>query len=363
MAHSSILVYDPAEQWLGATSYSAGVRAGTVTGNDGGQHHSFPNHNGAVADVPAWMANSAVYNIADILAFEDQGNYLYVAGDCSRAYSSAKVEFFTRQIVYLRPGTFVIFDRVKSKNAGFKKTWVLQAMKPPVGTAPNLVITNGAGRLFLQTLLPQNPQVSFASGDSLYRYDNQNFPPSLNTGPAPECRISVSPATAAATDYFLHVLTATDTVTKSVSPGVAQSSLSEITVTVDTFSIAFTTAAVGGHITIRGQDRPLTDTIVSSIKKTHTARSFSIGLQLSIAGPSGPVKDNIKISFTLPAASLVNLKIYNISGQEMATLVNERRTADLYEENLSTRNLSAGIYFCRLETEFGSLVRRMVVWQ
>ena len=79
IAHSTILVHDPAEQWTGATAYDAGIRAGAVTGNDGGQAHSWPNHNGAVADAEAWNAHRDLYDIADIMAFEDQGHYLYLA--------------------------------------------------------------------------------------------------------------------------------------------------------------------------------------------------------------------------------------------------------------------------------------------
>ena len=100
-----------------------------------------------------------LYDIADMLAFEDRGDYVYVAGDCTRAYSPKKLEYFTRQIVFLRPGTFVIFDRVVSPEPEFKKTWLLQAMKRPEGTPPNLVITNGKGRLFVQTLLPRDAEV------------------------------------------------------------------------------------------------------------------------------------------------------------------------------------------------------------
>ncbi len=128
IAHSTILVYDPCETW-------PGIRAGTVTGNDGGQHHNWPHHNGAVADPAQWLRQRQLYDIADLLAFEDTGPYVYVAGDCTRAYAPQKLSCFTRQIVFLRPGTFVIFDRVRSTKPEFKKTWLLQAMKPPTTTS------------------------------------------------------------------------------------------------------------------------------------------------------------------------------------------------------------------------------------
>ena len=212
IAHSTMLVLDPAEKW-------PGIRAGKVTGNDGGQHHNWPHHNGAVSDAADWQRQARLYDIASLTAFEDRGDYLYVAGDCGRAYSTNKVEYFTRQIVFLRPGTFVIFDRVKSTLPEFKKTWLLQAMKPPVEQGSHLVVTHGKGRLFVQTLLPAQPEINLATGDNLYQYGGNNYPPRRQTGLAPECRIEVSPKQPSQADCFLHVLTATDANTATVPRG------------------------------------------------------------------------------------------------------------------------------------------------
>ncbi|MHC4203109.1 MAG: heparinase II/III domain-containing protein [Planctomycetota bacterium] len=256
IAHSTILVYDPAEKW-------PGIRAGNVTGNDGGQSHDWPHHNGAVTDPDQWYQGRDLYDIADILAFEDQGAYLYVAGDCTRAYSSNKMDSFTRQIVFLRPNTFVIFDRVCSKDVSFKKTWLLQAMKTPVQTNKHLTITNGKGRLFVQTLLPAQPQVRLVSGPDLYSYGGHDYPPSRDTGPAPECRIEISPSEPGICDYFLHVLTAAGSDVASVE----QASLNrrgrgqDIKVSIGEATIKFDLPGVGGSIEQSGQQSQFADTI------------------------------------------------------------------------------------------------------
>ena len=119
------------EGFFASPRYWPGVRAGRVTGNDGGQSHSWPHHNGAVVDPAAWHRDRRLYDIAEIVAFEDRGAFRYVAADCTRAYSGKKLQCFTRQIVFLRPGTFIIFDRVISREARLRKTWLLQAMKRP----------------------------------------------------------------------------------------------------------------------------------------------------------------------------------------------------------------------------------------
>jgi heparin/heparan-sulfate lyase len=232
IAHNTVLVNDPAEKW-------ERIRAGPVSGNDGGQAHVWPHHNGAVSDAAAWRRDRGLYDIGEILAFEDEGSTLYVAGDATRAYSQDKLVLFTRQIVFIRPNTFLIFDRVKSKRPGFKKTWLLQAAKKPTGTPPNLVVTNGKGRLFIQTLLPEDPEVNLASGDALYCYGGKAYLPARDTGPAPECRIEISPAGRRNLDLFLHVLTAADGATDKVPEARCRIQGQEVIVTLEGCEIIF----------------------------------------------------------------------------------------------------------------------------
>jgi Heparinase II/III-like protein len=248
IAHNTILLYDPCETW-------PNIRAGNVTGNDGGQAHNWPHHNGAVADPAEWYAHRDLYDIADIVAFEDQGAYVYVAGDCTRAYSSNKMGCFTRQIVFIRPGTFIIFDRVQSKNPDFKKTWLLQAMKVPVRMGEDLVVTNGKGRLFVQTLLPVHPDIQLKSGSELYSYGGRSYPPERDTGPAPECRIEVPPSVPSSWDFFLHVLTATDSDTNSVDEATANVTADKVEVSIGKTKITFSTAQIRCRINLAGHPR------------------------------------------------------------------------------------------------------------
>jgi hypothetical protein len=259
IAHNTILVHDPSETW-------PNIRAGTVTGNDGGQSHSWPHHNGAVTDPQQWLKGRTLYDIADILAFEDKGEYLYVAGDCTRTYSPDKLAYFTRQIVFLRPGIFVIFDRVCSTNPQFQKTWLLQAMKEPADTGQDMVVTNGNGRLFIQTLLPENPQIKLVKEAELYSYDSQKYPPGRDTGLAPQCRIEISPPEPATVDYFLHVLTATDAATTSVEKATINVTDQIVTVMIGPAEITFTTNEVGGDIIISGHTDKFADRVTAGYK-------------------------------------------------------------------------------------------------
>lgn len=68
------------------------------------------------------------------------------------------------------------------------------------------------------------------------------------------------------------------------------------------------------------------------------------------------------IKFDLPRNSIVTLKIYNILGEEVATLISDKLSAGNYSYNWSPpAGIASGIYFYRLEASEYVKVRKMVV--
>jgi flagellar hook assembly protein FlgD len=66
-----------------------------------------------------------------------------------------------------------------------------------------------------------------------------------------------------------------------------------------------------------------------------------------------PFNPTTSIQFSLPAAANVTLKIYNVLGQEVATLVNEQRGVGTFEAVWNGRNsagnqMASGMYFYNL---------------
>ena len=223
IAHSTIRVLDPDESW--EVDGRSSIRAGKVTSNDGGQHHNWPHHNGAANDAVQWHSQREIWETGKILAFEDKGDHIFIKADCSKAYAPKKVEKFIRQIVYLRPGTFIIVDSVRITDPSFKTTWNLQAMKQPTKTADGRwTWSNGKSSIFLQTLLPAQTEVELFHGDNLYTIDGVAYLPDRDTGPAPECRMEISPSVAMKDYVFVHVLHAVDN-------GIQQVPLAKVRVT------------------------------------------------------------------------------------------------------------------------------------
>ena len=61
-----------------------------------------------------------------------------------------------------------------------------------------------------------------------------------------------------------------------------------------------------------------------------------------------PFNPSTKISWLSPVGSWQTLKVYDILGNEVATLVNEYRNAGRYEVNFNASKLSSGVYFYQL---------------
>jgi len=88
--------------------------------------------------------------------------------------------------------------------------------------------------------------------------------------------------------------------------------------------------------------------------------SFSpIGFKLNQNYPN-PFNPSTVISFSIPVQEKVSLKIYNILGMEVSTLLNEVRTAGNYSIRFDAKNLPSGIYFYELRTGNFRDVRKMI---
>jgi len=74
-----------------------------------------------------------------------------------------------------------------------------------------------------------------------------------------------------------------------------------------------------------------------------------------------PFNPSTTIKFEVPEQSFVTIKVYNILGQEVATLVNGVKKAGSYEDTFNASNLSSGIYFYRLKTRENTLTKKMIL--
>lgn len=74
-----------------------------------------------------------------------------------------------------------------------------------------------------------------------------------------------------------------------------------------------------------------------------------------------PFNSMTKIFFYLPFGSDVSLKVYNLFGEEVKTLVNEYRPSGHYTELFNGEDLSSGVYFYVLNANSLIKIKKMIL--
>lgn len=74
-----------------------------------------------------------------------------------------------------------------------------------------------------------------------------------------------------------------------------------------------------------------------------------------------PFNPSTKIRYAISQASFAVLKVYSITGKEVATLINELKSPGIYEVNFDGSNLSSGVYIYRLQAGGFSDAKEMVL--
>ncbi|MBI4417139.1 MAG: T9SS type A sorting domain-containing protein [Ignavibacteriales bacterium] len=88
-----------------------------------------------------------------------------------------------------------------------------------------------------------------------------------------------------------------------------------------------------------------------------SSQEFSLGQNYP-----NPFNPTTTIEFTVPEDGHVLLRVYDISGREVATLVDEERKAGVYQQVVfDAASLASGLYFARLQAAGKQLDRKMIL--
>jgi len=97
----------------------------------------------------------------------------------------------------------------------------------------------------------------------------------------------------------------------------------------------------------------VTDNIIEYIKVPHQIRLFQ--------NYPNPFNPTTVIRYQLSEYSEVQLKVFNLLGKEVSTLVNERQQAGNYRVSFDGGNLPSGVYFYKLKTRRFEKVKKMIL--
>lgn len=98
------------------------------------------------------------------------------------------------------------------------------------------------------------------------------------------------------------------------------------------------------------------ETVLSSNTKSEVVKDYS--LCQNYPNPFNPVTE---IEYSLPEQGFVTLKIFDLLGKEIATLVNEVKKAGKYSATFNGENLSSGMYYYKLESNGYSNTKKMML--
>ncbi|MFC2133956.1 T9SS type A sorting domain-containing protein [Bacteroidota bacterium] len=74
-----------------------------------------------------------------------------------------------------------------------------------------------------------------------------------------------------------------------------------------------------------------------------------------------PFNPTTKIRFTVPESGIVTLKVYNLLGQEVATLMNRDLNAGTYDVNFNATAFSSGVYFYTVRINNFTATKKMML--
>ncbi|MEW5798288.1 MAG: T9SS type A sorting domain-containing protein [Bacteroidota bacterium] len=100
------------------------------------------------------------------------------------------------------------------------------------------------------------------------------------------------------------------------------------------------------------------DPSVLEVKRVDNAIARTYELNQNYPNPFNPATT---ISYSIPADGFVTLKVFNIIGQEVATVVNENQKAGKYTARFDARSLASGVYMYRIEAGSFVSAKKMIL--
>jgi len=100
------------------------------------------------------------------------------------------------------------------------------------------------------------------------------------------------------------------------------------------------------------------DTTLTTVKKNDFASVNNFVLYQNYPNPFNPTTI---ISYSIPKSALVTLKINDLLGREISTLVNKFQNQGSYKVEFNGSNLSSGVYFYRLKFNSKILTKKLLL--
>mgnify|MGYP003349258574 FL=1 len=205
------------------------------------------------------------------------------------------------------------------------------------------IVINSSGYIFAGT-----------GGDGIFRStDNGNNWSGVNSGLTNTNVYSL----AVNSGGYIFAGTGGDGIFHSINSGSSWSDINSGLTDFNIFSLVFNSS---GYIFAGTSEKAVFRSIqpVTSIEENFVESRTTFSLYQNYPNPFSPIT---VFNFHLPISSEVTLKVYNILGNEIATLVNERKEAGNYSVEWNAEKFSSGMYFYRLSVSEKTETRKMML--
>ena len=115
-------------------------------------------------------------------------------------------------------------------------------------------------------------------------------------------------------------------------------------------TVSFSSSTVSGFVALSG----------STVTAVETTESLPTEFVLNQNYPN-PFNPSTTISYKLSSDGNVSLKVYDILGNEVASLINDFQNAGNYKISFDASRLASGVYFYKLQTSNFVQVRKMML--
>ncbi len=112
-----------------------------------------------------------------------------------------------------------------------------------------------------------------------------------------------------------------------------------------------------GEILIRGSKKILITQLPTGFKDIQ-AKAYEFKLYQNYPNPFNP---STKIGFRISEFGLISLKIYDVLGREVTTLVNEEKPAGTFEVTWNAVNIPSGVYFYQLKAGSYTATKKLLL--
>lgn len=201
-------------------------------------------HNAVRFETSAGAAIGQAFNAScTMAALADSANWTYALADITPMYKSG-ITKSEREFVFIKPATFVVYDRAQASDANTRRIFTMNFPAPPAISGNVLSLAAGANRIDLRRILP-------AAGTpvtTLWKVANSKDYAAASTS----ARVDLVETGAGGRSEFLHVAGLDGAVTQAIASDAPGQSGTAITLADGrVVTLRFNQASRGGTIEIR----------------------------------------------------------------------------------------------------------------